>query len=287
MTPAQLERVRQRLSARRTRVRKTVLPRMREPSDLAYRSDLLAVARDVQRIITAQLEPWLRTRLDAPGDELQALFARMRIRAEQTVDARANAVAGRFVRDAERDNRAATNAQYRTLLKIDPFRGNRGLEAVMRARVRANVDLIKSIPVELLDQVEEVVRPVVSTGIRVEELMKHVRERFEVSDSRAQLIARDQVGKFNGELARERASSLGLETYVWSTSKDVRVRSDHGALEGSVQRYDAPPIVNHHTGERGNPGDDYQCRCQALPQVSALLDALDVPDEIDVVEDDS
>jgi len=131
------------------------------------------------------------------------------------------------------------------------------------------------------------VRPAVSTGLRVEELMRQVRERFDVSDSRAQLIARDQVGKFNGELARVRAQSLGVETYVWSTSKDQRVRSDHSELEGTVQRYASPPVVDVKTGRTGNPGDDYQCRCQALPQVSALLDALEIPDEIDVVEDDS
>lgn len=286
MTPAQLKQVQQRLSARRSRPRKTVLPRMREPSDLAYRSDLLAVARGAQRILRVNLEPWLKQRTDSGGDELAQLFARMRIKAEQQVHAAAALVAGRFVRDAERANRAAMNTQYKTLLRIDPFKGNLGLETTMRARVRANVQLIESIPVELLEQVEEVVRPAVSTGLRVEELMKQVQGRFDVSDSRAQLIARDQVGKFNGELARERSQSLGVETYVWSTSKDQRVRSDHAHLEGSVQRYDAPPVVDQRSGDTGNPGDDYQCRCQALPQVSALLDALDVPDEIDVVEDD-
>lgn len=261
---------------------------MREPSDVGYRTDLLTIARGTQRIITAQLTPWLRARLDASGsDELAQLFARMRIKAEQQVSAAAALVAGRFVRDSERSNRAAMNTQYTTLLKIDPFKGSKGLETVMRARVRANVDLITSIPFELLEQVEEVVRPAVSEGLRVEELMKQVQRRFEVSDNRAQLIARDQVGKFNGELARERSQSLGVETYVWSTSKDVRVRADHQHLEGTVQRYDEPPVVDERTGATGNPGDDYQCRCQALPQVSALLDALDVPDEIDVVEDDS
>lgn len=288
MTPAQLEQVRRRFSARTTRPRRMTLPRMREPSDLAYRSDLLDIAHGAQRIIRIDLEPWLAQRLDAPGgDELRALFARMRVKTERLVERVSSGVAARFVRDGERDNRAAMNAQYRTLLRVDPFRGYRGLESTMRARTRENVELIESIPAELLDQVEEVVRPVVSTGVRVEELMKRVRERFEVSDNRAQLIARDQVGKYNGELARERAQSLGVATYVWSTSKDQRVRSDHGDLEGTVQKYAEPPVVDARTGRTGNPGDDYQCRCQALPQVAALLDALEIPDEIDVVEDDS
>ena len=265
---------------------------MREPSDLRYRADLLDVARGAQRVIRTELEPWVRARqdgarTDAIADELRALFARIRVKVEQTVKKSAPNIAARMVRDTERSNRGSMNAQYATLLKIAPFSSNKGLEKVMRARTRENVDLIKSIPLELLDQVEDVVRPAVTTGLRVEELMKQVRERFEVSDSRAQLIARDQVGKFNGELAQARAENLGVETYVWSISKDVRVRHDHKELEGSVQRYDTPPVVDVKTGRREKPGGDYQCRCQALPQVSALLDALEIPDEIDVVEDDS
>ena len=264
---------------------------MREPSDTAYRSDLLDVARAAQRVIRADLEPWLRARLDGGrfdglGDELKALFNRIRIKTEKRVDATADANAARFVRDQEQRNRAAMNEQYRSVLRIDPFKGSKGFEQVMRRRVRENVELITSIPEELLDQVEDVVRPAVTAGTRVEDIMRDVRERFSVSDNRAQLIARDQVGKFNGELAAERAQDLGVESYVWSTSKDIRVRLDHAEHEGKVFRYDAPPVVDVRTGRRGNPGDDYQCRCQALPRVDALLDALGI-DDVDVVEDDS
>ena len=285
MTPVQLKRLRQRLSLRRPR--RETLPRMREPSDLAYRSALLSIARRAQLTIESMLEPWLRQRMDSPADELKDLFARIRVKVEQQVGARADIEARRFVREGEQQNRSAMNAQYKTLLKIEPFSSVKGLEQVMRSRVRENVELIQSIPIELLDQVEAVVQPAVAEGLRVEDLMPRVRERFGVSDSRAQLIARDQVGKFNGELAETRARTLGVESYVWSTSKDVRVRSDHAHLEGTVQRYDAPPVVDEKTQRRCNPGEDYQCRCQALPQVSALLDALDVPDDFDVVEDDS
>ena len=286
MTPAQLKQLRQRLSQRKNRPHRAVLPRMREPNDLAYRYDLLLVARRAQRTIRDELEPWLKQRLDASdGDDLKALFARIRLKVEQTVDRTASKIAGQFVKQAANDNMRDMNAQYKSVLKIEPFASNSKLAPVMRARVSENVDLIRSIPTELLDQVEAVVTPTVKSGLRVEDLMQRMKERFDVSDSRAQLIARDQVGKFNAELAAERAKGLGVDSYVWSTSKDQRVRTDHRHLEGTVQRYDAPPIVDEKTGRRANPGEDFQCRCQALPRVSALLDALGVPDDIEVEDD--
>lgn len=290
---ASVARVKARMLARHARTQRQLLPRMREPSDLAYRTALLGVARAAQKAIRADLESLLKahtdnTRTDGASDELRALFKRLRVQTSVAVAKIAPALAKRFVVDAEKANRTAMNAQFRTVLKIDPFTSNQGLARTMQARARANVELIKSIPEQLLDQVEEVVTPRVAGGIRFEEIMKSVQERFNVSESRAQLIARDQVGKFNGQLARERQSALGINTYVWSTSKDTRVRADHAELEGRVCSYDDPPVVDSRTGMTANPGEDYQCRCQPLPQVNAVLDALGIGDEdIDVVDDDT
>jgi SPP1 gp7 family putative phage head morphogenesis protein len=263
---------------------------MVEPSDLAYRTDLLAIARRAQETIRAELTAYFEGRSDARtdgiSDDLKALFARIRIKTSERVKVSAPIVARRFVRDTEEANRAAMNAQFKSMIKVDPFLSSAGLEKTMRSRARANVELIESIPAELVDQVEAVVVPRVVSGIRVEEIMKRVAERFDVSDSRAQLIARDQVGKFNGQLARERQESLGITEYVWSTSKDSRVRADHAELEGTVQQYADPPIVDQRDGRRANPGEDFQCRCQPLPSVSSLLDSLGVSAGIDDLTDE-
>lgn len=275
MNLAQLE---QRASARRKRSRAKVMPRMREPSDLSYRSDLLDITHDVQAVIRVQLEPWLRMHLDSADSELMALFLRLRIKTSEMVAKRAPVVARRFVRSTAEANRQAMNQQYRSVIKVDPFQSNKGLEEAMLTRAHTNIELIESIPEELLADVEDVVVPRVTAGVRVEEIMQQVQERFGVSDSRAQLIARDQVGKFNGQLARERQEDLGVKTYVWSTSKDSRVRADHAELEGQTFSYDDPPIVDIRTGRRANPGEDYQCRCQPLASVSAVLDALGISD---------
>lgn len=286
MRPEDVKRLKARVQQRKRRQLARVLPRMREPSDLAYRSDLLDVARATQKTSRDALERWLRGRQDSSeGDELQALFRRIRLKTSEAVAAVAPGIARRFVKDTAEANRGAMNAQYAQVIKVEPFGNNKGLERAMRSRVHTNIELITSIPEQLLDEVEAVVAPAVEAGLRVEEILRQLQERFGVSESRAQLIARDQVGKFNGELARERQEALGITEYVWSTSKDRRVRPDHVDLEGKAFSYDAPPIVDHRTGRTANPGEDYQCRCQALPRVEALLDSLGISDSPDTIDD--
>ena len=91
---------------------------------------------------------------------------------------------------------------------------------------------------------------------------------FGTTKRRAALIARDQVTSLNAELTRIRQQQVGIEQYTWSTVKDERVRKSHRALEGTTQRWDKPPIVD---GEPAHPGQPINCRCQAIPDVDAVL----------------
>jgi len=46
--------------------------------------------------------------------------------------------------------------------------------------------------------------------------------------------------------------------YVWETRGDAKVRLSHRRNEGKIFRWDTPPPTGH-------PGQDYNCRCLALP----------------------
>ena len=46
--------------------------------------------------------------------------------------------------------------------------------------------------------------------------------------------------------------------YVWETRGDSKVRLSHRRNEGKIFRWDTPPPTGH-------PGQDYNCRCLALP----------------------
>jgi SPP1 gp7 family putative phage head morphogenesis protein len=118
-------------------------------------------------------------------------------------------------------------------------------------------------------EVREVITGPLREGIRVEEVRERIQERLGVVRSRAELIARDQTLKLYGQIQEARQTAAGIEEYTWSTSDDERVRSRHEELEGTTQRWDSPPIVDRKTGRRAHPGNDFQCRCAAIPILPA------------------
>lgn len=83
-------------------------------------------------------------------------------------------------------------------------------------------------------------------------------ERLGVSQSRAELIARDQTGKYFGALTEARHRAAGATSYIWRTAGDSRVRSEHAARDGKQYSYDNPPPDGH-------PGTAIRCRCGQSP----------------------
>lgn len=97
-------------------------------------------------------------------------------------------------------------------------------------------------------------------GLRWEELRDRLLERADVSESRAELIARDQTLKLNAAINQTKQQAAGVDSYVWSTSGDERVREDHQELDGQIFQWASPPEpLGCH------PGEDFQCRCSAIP----------------------
>jgi len=84
---------------------------------------------------------------------------------------------------------------------------------------------------------------------------------MDVSRRRAKLIARDQIGKLNGRINASRLTSIGIDKFIWRTSKDERVRPDHRKREGKIYEFSNPP-----NGEI--PGTPINCRCFAEPVIS-------------------
>ena len=160
--------------------------------------------------------------------------------------------------------------------------GSEAFDRQVREFVRTNVGRIKSVGSESLGRVEELVRGAQVGTLRVETLEDQLAKALALPKSKAQLIARDQVLKLNNQITQQRQVSAGIDSYVWTTSKDERVRgrpggvwansqSDHWALDGKTFKWSQPPVTNPVTGERNHPGQDFQCRCVAVPVVDRLI----------------
>jgi SPP1 gp7 family putative phage head morphogenesis protein len=114
--------------------------------------------------------------------------------------------------------------------------------------------------------------PETTIGRRVEDLRDDLIGRGNVSESRAALIARDQTLKLNSFLNQAHQNENGVTRYTWSTSGDERVRDTHAELDGDDFEWGSPPMIDRGDGtsEALNPGEDYQCRCVAIPIIGGL-----------------
>jgi SPP1 gp7 family putative phage head morphogenesis protein len=149
------------------------------------------------------------------------------------------------------------------LVGIQP-RSVPGLAKVIATARASNVNLITSASSQFLRQVRDVLDE--HEGQPAETISAALQERVGVSKSRGQLIARDQTLKLNAQITQHRQRAAGIVSYRWSTSHDERVRESHRALDGQVFSWDDPPETTDD-GDSNHPGEDFQCRCVAIPIV--------------------
>ena len=133
------------------------------------------------------------------------------------------------------------------------------LDEYLQAAVDRNVSLITGLGDDIRQRIERVVYDNSVAGNSVATLKKQLAEQFGIADRRAQLIARDQIGKFNSDLNRIRQTQAGVTSYIWVTSHDERVRDRHRRLDGNEYKW------GEATGaEEGlPPGQPIRCRCVA------------------------
>jgi SPP1 gp7 family putative phage head morphogenesis protein len=262
--------------------------------EIAYRAEMIRLSRDLAKETRIQLIGAL--------PELFAMRAMLTLRPERadnwdfaveriieslTVFGRRRAAQamrnlGRWGEQISDFNKRAFSSAMANLIGVDMFRGMDGpwLQVEMRSWVAENTRLITSIPDQMLTQVEGIVQRALREGADPRRTAAEIRERFGVTESRAKMIARDQVAKLNSDITQSRNQALGLDTYIWSTSGDERVRDTHTAMNGKLCKWDDPTVYSDDDGQtwkprsaiggvEEHPGKDYQCRCVSMSVVPA------------------
>ena len=130
--------------------------------------------------------------------------------------------------------------------------------------VKDNVNLIKTRPQETLGKMMNIVNDGFMQGQTTDEIAQKISKAYGYDAYWAKFLARDQMAKLNAEITQRAQQDAGITRYEWSTSDDSRVRKSHAELDGKIFSWDDPPVVDA-TGRRCHPGQDYQCRCVALP----------------------
>jgi SPP1 gp7 family putative phage head morphogenesis protein len=215
----------------------------------------IGTRQDASRI---DVEPW--------ANVVAAIMAEIRERFDDQASAQVESLVSNMGSQADSFNLRAVRQQIAGVLGVDVWTEVPEIGPMLQAWAVENVGLIKSVPERYFSEIEGIVLRSFNAGQRAEEIAPQIAKRYGVSESRGMLIARDQISKLQGDLTRQRQTSLGVKKYVWRTSQDERVRSSHRKLNGKTFSWNKPPITNSN-GDRNHPGGDYQCRCTADPVI--------------------
>lgn len=144
--------------------------------------------------------------------------------------------------------------------------------------VDENATLISTFPNDIATLAAHFIKREAQKGRRAEFIAEDLMRQFpDVSEGRINLIARTETAKANTALTQARSESLGIDWFVWRTSKDARVRSTHRHMDGvlcSWKELPSPEALLGASRTHGyyGPGQIFNCRC--YPQV--LISASDV-----------
>jgi SPP1 gp7 family putative phage head morphogenesis protein len=99
-------------------------------------------------------------------------------------------------------------------------------------------------------------------GLRSEAIKDLLLKSYNISQKKAKFLAIEETNLLCAQYRQQRYQEVGLTDYKWTTAKDSRVRSSHKELDGKIFSWSNPPIID---GRRVNPGEDWGCRCLAVP----------------------
>ena len=164
----------------------------------------------------------------------------------------------------------------------DYYRGD-FYKGAVRKWVEDNVAMIKTVPQDSLGKLQDIILTGYREGKTIPVIRKSIMASYLVTKHTATFWARDQIAKLNASITEAQHRDAGVRTYIWSTSRDERVRDCHRALDGKEFSYDDPPEMWYMTKSRGkvmtgrkcNPGQDYCCRCVAIPVFN--IESIDLP----------
>lgn len=134
---------------------------------------------------------------------------------------------------------------------------------------------------QIVDLRKDVQENVFVKGNRREALVNMFMDSYNVSVSKAKFWARQETNLLMAKYKQTKYEEAGVPEYEWrcvhmphqlsptEEYKPGEVRYSHGILEGKIFRWSDPPVTTPpgQPERRNNPGQDYNCRCFALPIV--------------------
>lgn len=121
-----------------------------------------------------------------------------------------------------------------------------------------------------IQTLRKTVKGKVFSGLRYEDIMKSIQRSYNVSQTKAKFLARQETSILMSKFKESRYQDIGSQKYKWSCVKgspNHPVRPMHKIHDQKIFLWKSPPVINNK-GDRKNPGMDYGCRCTAIPIIT-------------------
>jgi uncharacterized protein with gpF-like domain len=139
----------------------------------------------------------------------------------------------------------------------------------VRRILQEQVHLITDIPIKAGEEMQALARKAYIAGDRYETIIPKIQAKVSgMTRNRATLIARTETAKTASAFVQARAKYIGAdELYMEILCAMLMSGRMHiRLLEGTVHRWDAPPIAEEG-GQRHHPGEFPNCRCFSEPRI--------------------
>ena len=139
------------------------------------------------------------------------------------------------------------------------------------------------VPIDICKLVQKRIEDGYQAGTPTSKIKKEIQHIYSTARQAAADNAAGSVSLLNYNVSRKIQEDAGVKEYMWYTRQDARVRPCHASFHGKNFRWDSPPEIWYETTSRGRvytgrrcaPGQDYFCRCRAVPIFSK--DSISVP----------
>lgn len=119
--------------------------------------------------------------------------------------------------------------------------------------------VIKDFAQERIPEMRKKIQELVLKGYRPDRVQELLEKEYGIAGRKAKFLAQNETSIMLSEYKRVTYQEMGFDKFIWKTITDGRERELHKQLNNTTWSYDNPPVIDERTGQRGLPGQTYNC----------------------------